>query len=92
MQKPIPYTSVVIDPASDIQVHHWAKDMQVEPHQLRAAVRLVGPRLGDVRQYFGKSAQIIPLTNRRTTTQERHTMWSAFPSFRGTNEDGSPPT
>ena len=45
MQKRIPYTLVMIDPASDIQVHHWARDMQVEPYQLRAAVRLVGQRL-----------------------------------------------
>ena len=29
MQKRIPYTLVMIDPASDIQVHHWARDMQV---------------------------------------------------------------
>ena len=92
MQKPIPYTSVVIDPASDIQVHHWAKDMQVEPHELRAAVRLVGPRLGDIRQYFGKSAQVIPLTSGRGVTRVRHTTWSAFPSLRGTNEDGPPLT
>jgi hypothetical protein len=65
MQKPIPYTSVVIDLASDLQVHHWAKDMQVEPHELRAAVQLVGPRLGDIRQYFGKCAPVIPLERRR---------------------------
>jgi hypothetical protein len=65
MQKPIPYSSVMIDPASDLQVHHWAKDLQVEPHELRAAVRLVGPRLGDIRQYFGKSAPIICLKDRR---------------------------
>jgi len=49
MQKRIPYTLVMIDPASDIQVHHWARDMQVEPYELRAAVRLVGPRLSDIR-------------------------------------------
>ena len=65
MQKAVPYTLVMIDPASDIQVHHWARDMQIEPHELRAAVRLVGPRLSDLRQYFGKSAVIISLENRR---------------------------
>jgi hypothetical protein len=65
MQKPIPYWLVLIDPASDIQVHHWARDMQVEPHELRAAVRLVGPRLSDIRQYFGKSAPVISLESRR---------------------------
>ena len=65
MQKRIPYTLVMIDPASDIQVHHWARDMQVEPYELRAAVRLVGPRLSDIRKYFGKSAPVISLENRR---------------------------
>jgi hypothetical protein len=53
MEKPIPYTSVLIDPSSDLQVHHWAKDMQIQPHELRTAVGLVGPRLSDIRQYFG---------------------------------------
>jgi len=65
MQKRIPYTLVMIDPASDIQVHHWARDMQVEPYELRAAVRLVGPRLSDIRKYFGKSAPVISLEKRR---------------------------
>jgi Protein of unknown function (DUF3606) len=69
MQKPTPYTSVLIDPASDIQVHHWAKDMQVEPHELRAAIRVVGPRLSDLRRYFGKSAHIIFLENRRRASK-----------------------
>jgi Protein of unknown function (DUF3606) len=85
MQKPTPYTSVLIDPASDIQIHHWAKDMQVEPHELRAAVRLVGPRLGDIRQYFGKSADIIVLSARRNSkTGNPLPAWSAFPSVLGT--------
>jgi len=65
MQKPVPYTSVMIDPASDLQVHHWAKDMQIQPYELRAAVGLVGPRLSDLRRYFGKSAPIIWLQDRR---------------------------
>jgi Protein of unknown function (DUF3606) len=68
MQRPIPYTSVMIDPANDLQVHHWAKDMQVEPYELRVAVALVGPRLSDLRRYFGKSAHIIFLDNRRRPT------------------------
>jgi len=65
MQKPVPYTSVLIDPASDLQVHHWAKDLQVQPYELRAAVGVVGPRLGDLRRYFGKSAPVICLKDRR---------------------------
>jgi hypothetical protein len=68
MQRPIPYTSVMIDPASDLQVHHWAEDMQVEPYELRAAVALVGPRLSDLRRYFGKSADIVSLEQRRRLT------------------------
>jgi Protein of unknown function (DUF3606) len=65
MPKHIPYTLVMIDPASDIQVHHWARNMQIEPHELRAAVKSVGPRLIDLRQHFGKSATVISLENRR---------------------------
>jgi hypothetical protein len=65
MQRPVPYTAVLIDPTNDLQVHHWSRDMQVEPYELRAAVALVGPRLGDLRRYFGKSAHIILLDNRR---------------------------
>ena len=64
MQK-TPYTSVVIDPTNDVQVQHWAKEMQITPGQLRGAIRLIGPRLGDIRRYFGKSAAIIPLESRR---------------------------
>jgi hypothetical protein len=41
------------------QVEHWAKDLQVETYDLKAAVKLVGPRLSDPRRYFGKSADII---------------------------------
>ena len=65
MQKTVPYSSVLIDPASDLQVHHWAKDMQIQPYELRAAIGLVGPRLSDLRRYFGKSAPIICLKDRR---------------------------
>ncbi len=65
MDKLLPYTSILIDPASDLQVHHWAKDMQIQPHELRAAVRIIGPRLSDLRQYFGKSAPVICLKDWR---------------------------
>jgi hypothetical protein len=65
MEKPIPYTSVMSDSASDLQIHHWAKDMQIQPHELRTAVGLVGPRLSDLRRYFGKSAHVICLKDRR---------------------------
>jgi hypothetical protein len=74
MSRPVPYTAVIIDPESDLQVHHWAKDMQIQPYELRAAVKLVGPRLGDLRRYFGKSAPIICLKDRRPDSQS----WTAF--------------
>jgi Protein of unknown function (DUF3606) len=64
MSRPIPYTSIMIDPMNDPQVQHWARDMQVQTCDLRAAVRLVGPRLSDLRRFFGKSARIIFLENR----------------------------
>jgi hypothetical protein len=32
-----------IPPVNDLQVHHWAKDMKVEPYELGAAIRLIGP-------------------------------------------------
>ena len=65
MQRQLPYSEVIIDPASDLQVHQWARDMQIQPYELRAAIRLVGPRLSDLRRYFGKSADIICLRDRR---------------------------
>jgi hypothetical protein len=65
MPRPIPYTSVIIDPMNFPQVEHWARDMQVETCELRTAIKLVGPRLSDLRRYFGKSAHIIILENRR---------------------------
>jgi len=65
MQRPVSYTSVMIDPANDLQVHHWARDMQVKPYELRAAVGLVGPRLSDLRRYFGRLAKIIFLRDKR---------------------------
>jgi hypothetical protein len=49
MQRPIPYTDVMIDPMNDAEVQHWAKDVQVETYDLRAAMKLVGPLLWEVR-------------------------------------------
>jgi hypothetical protein len=79
MSRPIPYSSVIIDPMNFSQVEHWAKDLQVEPYDLKAAVKLVGPRLSDLRRYFGKSADIIFLKNRLADTQTKQSTWSAFP-------------
>ena len=64
MSRPVPYTEILIDPMDCPQVEHWARDMQVQTCDLRAAVRLVGPRLSDLRRYFGKSAPIIFLERR----------------------------
>ena len=51
---------------NDPQVEHWAKDLQVQTYDFRAAIKQVGPRLSDLRRYFGKSAHIIFLDNRRS--------------------------
>jgi len=51
------------------QVHFWANDLQVATYDLRVAITVVGPRLSDLRRYFGKSAQIIILENRRNKNQ-----------------------
>jgi Protein of unknown function (DUF3606) len=75
MTRPIPYTSVIVDPMNCPQVEHWAKDLQVQPYDLRAAISVVGPRLSDLRRYFGRSAHIIFLDNRRNKSQ---TMGSPF--------------
>jgi hypothetical protein len=65
MSRPIPYTAVIIDALNDPQLQHWAKDLRVETYELRAAIKLVGPRLSDLRRYFGRSAHIIFLEDRR---------------------------
>ncbi|HMH07892.1 MAG TPA: DUF3606 domain-containing protein [Terriglobales bacterium] len=64
MLRPVPYTKIMIDPMNELQVQHWAREMQVQTSDLRTAVRLVGPRLSDLRCFFGKSAPIISLENR----------------------------
>jgi hypothetical protein len=63
MSRSLPFTSVIIDTMNDPEVQYWAKEMQIEKYELRAAIRVVGPRLTDLRRYFGKSAHIIYLEN-----------------------------
>jgi hypothetical protein len=80
MFRPVPYTEIMIDPMNDMQVEHWARDMQVQTCDLRNAVRLVGPRLSDLRRYFGKSAPIIFLENHLSDRQAKRTATiSPFP-------------
>ena len=69
MSRLIPYTSVVIDPLNYQQVLFWANDLQVTTYDLRSAIKIVGPRLSDLRRYFGKSAHIIILEDRRNENQ-----------------------
>jgi Protein of unknown function (DUF3606) len=73
MLRPVPYTEIMIDPMNDSQVQHWARDMQVQTCDLRAAVGLVGLRLSDLRRYFGKSAPIIFLESRLADRQAKRT-------------------
>jgi hypothetical protein len=80
MLRPVPYTEIMIDPMNDPQVQHWARDMQVQTCDLKAAVRLIGPRLSDLRRYFGKSAPIIFLENRLADRQSKRTaVITSFP-------------
>ena len=37
------------------EVQHWAKDLQVETYELRAAINMVDPRLSGLRRFLGKS-------------------------------------
>jgi hypothetical protein len=90
MFRPVPYTEIMIDPMDDPQVEHSARDMQVQTCDLRTAVRLVVPRLSDLRRYFGKSGPIIFLENRLSERQAKRTATiSPFPriccgpAFRG---------
>jgi hypothetical protein len=75
MTRPPPYTKIMIDPMNDLQVEHWARHMQVQTCDLRDAVRLIGPRLSDLRRYFGKSAPIIFLE------KSRQPRFHCFPEF-----------
>ena len=93
MQRSIPYTEIMIDPTNAAEVAHWAKDLQVETYELRAAINIVGPRLSGLRRYFGKSADVVFLSARRADKKEKNAPppWSAFPSVWGTKGDGSQP-
>jgi hypothetical protein len=72
----------MIDPMNDLQVEHWARDMQVQTCDLRDAVRLIGPRLRDLRRYFGKSAPIIFLENHLSEGgQSRQPRFHRSPEF-----------
>ena len=69
----------LIDPMNELQVQHWAREMQVQTSDLRTAVRLVGPRLSDLRRFFGKSAPIINLENRLAKKQVEQSSVDPFP-------------
>jgi hypothetical protein len=85
MQRPVPYTDVMINPMNAVEVLHWAKDLQVETYELRAAIKLVGPRVSDLRRFFGRSAHVIFIGTRRVDKKVQDTppLWSAFPSVWG---------
>ncbi|WP_192733949.1 DUF3606 domain-containing protein [Bradyrhizobium sp. OAE829] len=78
MSRPVPYTDVIIDPMNGPQVEHWAKDLQVQTYELRAAIKLIGPRLSHLRRYYGRSADIIVLSDRRAQSRQTAATWSAF--------------
>jgi hypothetical protein len=92
MQRAIPYTEIVIDPMNAAEVQHWSKDLEIETYELRAAIRLVGPRLSGLRRFFGKSAEVVFLAARRADKSTGKTPapppWSAFPSVWRIKGDG----
>jgi hypothetical protein len=94
MSRPVSYNDEIIDPMNAAQVQHWAKDLQIQTYELQAAIKLVGPRLSHLRRYFGKSADIIVLSDKRANAKEPHaeTTWSAFSPVWGPKEDGSQPS
>ena len=91
MQRPTPYTDIMINPMNVAEVQHWAKDLQVETNELRAAINMVGPRLSGLRRFFGNSAEVVYLAASRADkkAQGASPPWSAFPSVWGTKGDGS---
>ena len=70
-----PFASILIDPANPSQVQYWAKELQVDPSEMKLATVRVGRRLSAIRSYFGKSATVIPLESRRRV---RRTMVSPY--------------
>ena len=88
--RPTPYTDIIIDPTNTVEVKRWAKDLQVEPYELRTAINMVGPRLSGLRRFFGRSADVIFLAaNRADKTAQKAPPISAFPSVWGRKGDGS---
>jgi len=45
---------VRINVHEDYEVRYWCGQLGVTPEQLRAAVRVVGPMVADVRRHLGK--------------------------------------
>ena len=74
-----PFLLILIDPANPCQVQYWARELQVDPSELRAAMMRVGRRLRDIRRYFGKTAQIICLQDGRAARHTKQPTWTAFP-------------
>jgi hypothetical protein len=75
----VPFSSILIDPASPSQLEYWANELQVEPPELKAAIQVVGRQLPNVRSYLGKTAEIVCLQDRRAARQTKQSTWTAFP-------------
>jgi Protein of unknown function (DUF3606) len=73
------YDTILIDPANPPQVEYWAKELRVEPSELKAAMLTVGRRLTNVRRHFGKTAEIVCLADRRKALKYAPSTWTAFP-------------
>jgi hypothetical protein len=73
------YDTIFIDPANTPQVEYWANELEVEPFELKAAIRTVGGRLTSIRRHFGKTAEVVCLADRREARKSVPPTWTAFP-------------
>ena len=73
------FDTIRVDPANTAQVQLWSRELQVSPSELKAAVLEVGRRLTELRRYFGQTAEIIWLHDRREARKTKQSTWTAFP-------------
>jgi hypothetical protein len=69
MRKP-PLTQIVIVANSEREMREWASKFGVPISELRIAIYTVGPRLTDLRAYFGVS-DVIPFPHRGEPRKSR---------------------
>jgi Protein of unknown function (DUF3606) len=75
----VPFSSIIIDPANPSQLNYWADELQVQPSDLKAAILIVGRRLGNIRSYLGKSAPVISLQDYQEGRWAKQQRCTVFP-------------